>query len=81
MTSLSEVNAILSQLFTIIPRKMEKVEDYLAHTEMDAAEIITREEALLDIMTGKVNQKTRHNIRWMKYVILKSSLEKNRNIN
>ena len=39
---------------------MEKVEDYLAHTEMDAAEIITREEALLDIMTGKVNQKTRH---------------------
>lgn len=57
MTSLSEVNAILSQLFTIIPRKMEKVEDYLAHTEMDAAEIITREEALLDIMTGKVNQK------------------------
>lgn len=47
MTSLSEVNAILSQLFTIIPRKMEKVEDYLAHTEMDAAEIITREEALL----------------------------------
>lgn len=23
---------------------MEKVEDYLAHTEMDAAEIITREE-------------------------------------
>lgn len=63
MTSLSEVNAILSQLFTIIPRKMEKVEDYLAHTEMDAAEIITREEALLDIMTGKVNQKTRHNIR------------------
>lgn len=63
VTSLSEVNAILSQLFTIIPRKMEKVEDYLAHTEMDAAEIITREEALLDIMTGKVNQKTRHNIR------------------
>lgn len=60
VTSLSEVNAILSQLFTIIPRKMENVEDYLAHTEMDAAEIITREEALLDIMTGKVNQKTRH---------------------
>ncbi len=62
VTSLSEVNAILSQLFTIIPRKMENVEDYLAHTEMDAAEIITREEALLDIMTGKVNQKTRHKI-------------------
>lgn len=36
VTSLSEVNAILSQLFTIIPRKMENVEDYLAHTEMDA---------------------------------------------
>lgn len=54
VTSLSEVNAILSQLFTIIPRKMENVEDYLAHTEMDAAEIITREEALLDIMTGMV---------------------------
>ena len=39
---------------------MEKVEDYLAHTEMDAAEIITREEALLDVMAGKVGQKTRH---------------------
>ena len=34
VTSLSEVNAILSQLFTIIPRKMENVEDYLAHTEI-----------------------------------------------
>lgn len=43
VTSLSEVNAILSQLFTIIPRKMENVEDYLAHTEMDAAENVKNE--------------------------------------
>lgn len=63
VNSLSEFNATLSQLFTIIPRKMEKVEDCLAHTEIDAAEIITREEALLDVMAGKVDQKTRHNIR------------------
>lgn len=60
VNSLSEFNAILSQLFTIIPRKMEKVEDCFAHTEMDAADIITREEALLDVMAGKVDQKTRH---------------------
>lgn len=49
MTSLSEVNAILSQLFTIIPRKMEKVEDYLAHTEMDAAEIIRKQDIIYEM--------------------------------
>lgn len=68
MTSLSEVNAILSQLFTIIPRKMEKVEDYLAHTEMDAAEIITREEALLEFL-GKESEHKLKNAFYVKNIV------------
>lgn len=49
-------NKILVELFKIIPRKMGKVKDYLAVKTNDYAEIIQREQDLLDVMKGQVVQ-------------------------
>lgn len=47
-------NEILLKLFSVLPRKMKNVDDYLAKSQDDFLEIIDREESLLDIMAGKV---------------------------
>lgn len=49
-------NKILVDLFKTIPRKMGKVKDYLASKKNDFAEIIQREQDLLDVMKGQVAQ-------------------------
>lgn len=49
-------NKILVDLFKTIPRKMGKVKDYLAIKKDNFAEIILREQDLLDVMKGQVVQ-------------------------
>jgi poly [ADP-ribose] polymerase len=51
-------NEVLVELFKIIPRKMGKVKDYLAIKKDDFAEIIQREQDLLDVMKGQVVQQS-----------------------
>lgn len=52
-----QFNQILLKLFTVIPRKMGNVKDYLANSLNDFSEIIQREQDLLDVMKGQVVQK------------------------
>ena len=47
-------NELLVELFTIIPRKMGSVADYLASSTYDMENIVKREQALLDVMRGQV---------------------------
>jgi poly [ADP-ribose] polymerase len=47
-------NANLLKLFTVIPRKMGNVRDYLADKSEDFAQIITKEQDLLDVMRGQI---------------------------
>lgn len=47
-------NDILLRLFTIIPRKMGNVRDYLANKPEDFAQIISKEQDLLDVMRGQI---------------------------
>ena len=47
-------NDKLLKLFTIIPRKMGNVRDYLASDTTDFAEIISKEQDLLDVMRGQI---------------------------
>ena len=54
---LDEFNEALLKLFTTIPRKMGNVQFYLAKTMDNAAEIIKREQDLLDVMSGQVVQR------------------------
>lgn len=54
---LDEFNEVLLKLFTTIPRKMGNVQFYLAKTMDNAAEIIKREQDLLDVMSGQVVQR------------------------
>lgn len=56
-TKVKEFNDVLLKLFTIIPRKMGNVQDYLAQTEKDFSNIIQKEQDLLDVMKGQVVQK------------------------
>jgi len=49
-------NKVLVDLFKTIPRKMGKVIDYLAKQKENFAEIIQREQDLLDVMKGQVIQ-------------------------
>ena len=49
-----EFNANLLRLFTVIPRKMGDVRDYLANKPDDFAKIITKEQDLLDVMRGQI---------------------------
>ena len=55
-----DFNNILLKLFTIIPRKMGDVRDYLAKDENDFSKIITKEQDLLDVMNGQVYIKPEH---------------------
>ena len=56
-SDVKEFNEILLKLFTVIPRKMGNVQDYLARTDKDFSEIIQKEQDLLDVMKGQVVQK------------------------
>ena len=47
-------NNNLLELFKTIPRKMSKVNDYLAVTADDFAKILKREQDLLDVLAGQV---------------------------
>lgn len=52
--TIEEFNANLLQLFTVIPRKMSDVRNYLADNTNDFAKIITKEQDLLDVMRGQI---------------------------
>ena len=47
-------NANLLKLFTVIPRKMGNVRDYLADKTEDFIHIISKEQGLLDVMRGQI---------------------------
>lgn len=53
-SSVDEFNANLLKLFTVIPRKMGRVRDYLANKSDDFAQIISKEQDLLDVMRGQI---------------------------
>ena len=55
-TSVSCFNNTLLELFGTIPRKMNEVSKFMAKTKDDFAEIITREQGLLDVMRTQVAQ-------------------------
>ena len=64
-TAVEEFNANLLKLFTVIPRKMGNVRDYLANNPEDFAQIISKEQDLLDVMRGQIyvkpdNEPTEH---------------------
>ena len=52
--SVNEFNEQLLKLFTVIPRKMGNVRDYLANSNDDFAKIISKEQDLLDVMRGQI---------------------------
>lgn len=52
-----QFNDILLRLFSVIPRKMGNVANYLAKNPDDYSNIIQREQDLLDVMKGQVIQK------------------------
>ena len=56
-TNVEDFNNILLKLFTVIPRKMGNVQDYLADSSKDFSKIIQKEQDLLDVMKGQVVQK------------------------
>ena len=53
-STVEEFNNILLKLFTVIPRKMGNVRDYLARKSDDFAHIISKEQDLLDVMRGQI---------------------------
>ena len=53
-SSVDEFNNNLLKLFTVIPRKMGNVRDYLANKSDDFAQIISKEQDLLDVMRGQI---------------------------
>lgn len=57
-TSVSDFNETLLHLFTVIPRRMSEVSDYLAKSDEDFGRIINHEQNLLDVMKGQVVSKT-----------------------
>ena len=52
--TVKEFNETLLRLFSVIPRKMKNVNDYIAHNKSDFAAIIKNEQDLLDVMRGQV---------------------------
>lgn len=52
--TVEEFNASLLKLFTVIPRKMGNVRDYLAGNQEEFARIISKEQDLLDVMRGQI---------------------------
>ena len=59
-SSVDEFNNNLLKLFTVIPRKMGNVRDYLANKSDDFAQIISKEQDLLDVMRGQIYVKSEH---------------------
>ena len=53
-TTVSTFNLALMEIFTTIPRRMKKVQDYLANSDKDFAKIVSRERDLLDTLTTQV---------------------------
>jgi poly [ADP-ribose] polymerase len=53
-STVEEFNDNLLKLFTVIPRKMGNVRDYLASKPEDFATIISKEQDLLDVMRGQI---------------------------
>lgn len=53
-STVEEFNNNLLKLFTVIPRKMGNVRDYLANKQEDFAKIISKEQDLLDVMRGQI---------------------------
>lgn len=53
-STVEEFNDNLLKLFTVIPRKMGNVRDYLANKTDDFARIISKEQDLLDVMRGQI---------------------------
>lgn len=53
-STVDEFNDNLLKLFTAIPRKMGNVRDYLANKSDDFAQIISKEQDLLDVMRGQI---------------------------
>lgn len=53
-STVEEFNDNLLKLFTIIPRKMGNVRDSLASKQEDFAQIISKEQDLLDVMRGQI---------------------------
>lgn len=53
-STVEEFNTNLLKLFTVIPRKMGNVRDYLASATEDFAKIISKEQDLLDVMRGQI---------------------------
>ena len=49
-------NALLLNLFNVLPRKMANVNDYLAKSNADFSNIYSREQDLLNVMRGQVVQ-------------------------
>ena len=54
--TVDDFNKRLLELFTIIPRKMGEVKNYLASDKADFGKIIDKEQDLLDVMKGQVVQ-------------------------
>jgi poly [ADP-ribose] polymerase len=52
--TVDEFNANLLKLFTVIPRKMGDVRNYLTDKTDDFSKIITKEQDLLDVMRGQI---------------------------
>lgn len=59
-STIDEFNDNLLRLFTVIPRKMGNVRDYLADKSDDFARIISKEQDLLDVMRGQIYVKPEH---------------------
>lgn len=53
-STVDEFNDNLLKLFTVIPRKMGNVRDYLAIDKAEFAKIISKEQDLLDVMRGQI---------------------------
>lgn len=49
-----DFNSLLSTLFTVIPRRMGNVKEYLAKSKEDFPKILKDEQDLLDVMRGQV---------------------------
>ena len=52
--TIEKFNENLLKLFTVIPRKMGNVRDYLADKPEEFAQIISKEQDLLDVMRGQI---------------------------
>ena len=52
--NVEEFNETLLELFTVIPRKMGNVNDYISKSKDDFARILKDEQDLLDVMAGQV---------------------------